>query len=426
MGSQFSHRRKHRQKSHSQSHAEGTVSPVLQGHPLVPTEKHQFIETNADLIALCNSVREEHAFAFDTEFIGEDSYYAHTCLIQIATKRGVTLIDPFSVDDLTPLYELICDPDIITIVHAGIQDFEPVIRLHNDSPKNIFDTQIAAGFVGLPWPLSLTKTIGTILNHTVGGHFTFSQWDARPLTKRQLHYAADDVRYLIAIHDDLQNKLRELDREQWLHSECQKFSNADTFEFNTRQVVKKICGTKVPKTRELKRIQALAVLRNSIAKEKNLPPKDVYPNECIWHLAKNLISNANQLSAIRGFPKHIAVQFGERIIQCLEDSESVDPVKLRKPQKIESEPKMRQELDGAWSLFNAFCVGQQLAPGLVSNRQSFTDWYLWLREGRDISASPLSHDWRATFLTDFSAMINDQGSLTFAFDNGLMVNKASL
>ena len=101
-------------------------------------------------------------------------------------------------------------------------------------------------------------------------------------------------------------------------------------------------------------------------------------------------------------------------------------MKLRKPQKIESEPKMRQELDGAWSLFNAFCVGQQLAPGLVSNRQSFTDWYLWLREGRDISASPLSHDWRATFLTDFSAMINDQGSLTFAFDNGLMVNKASL
>ena len=75
--------------------------------------------------------------AFDTEFIGEDSFYPHTCLIQVATKHEVTLIDPFLVDDLTPLYELICSPDIITIVHAGLQDFEPVIRLTGDSPKNV-------------------------------------------------------------------------------------------------------------------------------------------------------------------------------------------------------------------------------------------------------------------------------------------------
>ncbi len=424
MGSQFSHRRKHRQKSHSQSHAEGAVSPILQGNPLVSTASHQFIDTNDKLIALCDVVREEKSFAFDTEFIGEDSYYANTCLIQIATKREVVLIDPFLIDNLSPLYELICDPNIITIVHAGLQDFEPINRLHNDSPKNIFDTQIAAGFVGLPWPLSLTKTIGTVLNHTVGGHFTFSQWDARPLTKRQLHYAADDVRYLIAIHDHLRTKLHELKREDWLKKECHKFSDPNTFEFNTYQVVKKICGTKVPKGKELKRIQSLSVLRNSIAKEKNLPPKDVYPNECIWHLAKNTISNTNQMGNIRGFPKHIAVQFGDRIIRCLEDSESIEPVKLRKPQKIESEPKMRQELDGAWALFNAFCVGQQMAPGLVSNRQRFTDWYLELREGSTVSPSPLSNDWRATFLANFNAMIQDKSTLTFTFNNGLMVNNA--
>ena len=424
MGSQFSHRRKHRQKSHSQSHAEGTVSPILQGHPLVTTEKHRFIDTSDELKALCNTIRDEHAFAFDTEFIGEDSYYPHTCLIQIATKHEVILIDPFLVDDLSPLYGLICNPDIITIVHAGLQDFEPVIRLHGDLPKNIFDTQIAAGFTGLPWPLSLTKTIDTILNHAVGGHFTFSQWDARPLTKRQLHYAADDVRYLIAVHDHIQKQLHELNRENWLKAECQKFSNADTFEFNTYQVVKKICGTKVPKTRELKRIQSLAILRNSIAKEKNFPPKDVYPNECIWHLAKNKVTNTNQMSNIRGFPKHVAVQYGDRIIRCLDESETVQPIKLRRPQKIESEPKMRQELDGAWSLFNAYCVGQQLAPGLVSNRQIFTDWYLGLRTGNDVSASALSREWRATFLTDFKAMVQDNNSLAFAFDNGLMVNNA--
>ncbi len=422
MGVQNSHRRKHRQKSHSQSHAEGTVSPILQGHPLVSTEKHRLIETNDELKALCDGIHDEKIFAFDTEFIGEDSYFAHTCLIQVATTNGVTLIDPFLVDDLTPLYEVICHPEIITIVHAGLQDFEPVIRLHEDVPKNIFDTQIALGFTGFPWPLSLTKTISAILKHTVGGHFTFSQWDARPLTKRQLHYAADDVRYLIAVHDYLRSQLKSLKREDWLRDECIKFSDGDTFEFNTHQAVKKVCGTKTPKSKELKRIQALVVLRNSIAKEKNLPPKDVFPNECVWHLAKNNVTNSNQMSNIRGFPKHIAVQHGEQILSCIEDSNSIEPVKLRKPQKIESEPKMRQELDGAWSLFNAYCVGHSMAPGLVSNRQTFTDWYLDLRTGTNEETGPLSQGWRAILVHALREMILHNSELTFAFNEGLMVN----
>ena len=132
------------------------------------------------------------------------------------------------------------------------------------------------------------------------------------------------------------------------------------------------------------------------------------------------------MSNIRGFPKHIAVQFGERIISCLGDTDSIEPVRLRKPKNIESEPLMRQELDGAWSLFNAFCVGQQMAPSLVSNRQTFTDWYLGLREDVDVSSSPLSHNWRAKVITDFKSMLKDQCKLTFSFDDCLMVNNASL
>ena len=215
MGNSASHRRKHRQKSHDQSHLESTITPILQGNPLVPTEEARWIDQESDFISLCSELKDNGIFAFDTEFIGEDSYHPFTCLIQVATTKSVALIDPFKIEDLSPLYSLITDPDVTILLHSGSQDLGPVARLLGKPPLAIFDTQLAAGLVGYPWPLSLTKSIEAILGHDVGGHFTFSEWDARPLSKRQRIYAADDVRYLLATYDYFQTRLEELGRANW-------------------------------------------------------------------------------------------------------------------------------------------------------------------------------------------------------------------
>ena len=421
MGNNASHRRKHRQQSHSQSHAEATITPTLKGNPLVCEEKPVWIDTTDKFHELCDEFKANGIFAFDTEFIGEDTYFAKTCLIQVATSDKIALIDPFVIKDLSPLHALICDENIITVVHAGSQDFEPVTRLSSQAPASVFDTQIAAGFIGLPWPLSLTKTIHTILNHDVGGHFTFSQWDERPLSKRQIHYAADDVRYLLAIYDYLSKELSTLDRENWVLEECSKFTSKDAYQFNVAKVIKKICGNKNPKNKELKKIQSLALLRNEIAKKLNLPPKDVIPNECILQLARNPVSSVEKMAMLRGFPKHIANQFGEKIMQAIKDSENVEPVQLRKPQEIESEPYMRQELDGVWSLFNAFCISKKLSVGLMTNRPTFTDWFLSMRNGDSIESSPLKEGWRITVLSQFTELIVSNCELNFSFDQSLQV-----
>ena len=268
MGNAQSHRRKHRQQSHKESHAQGTITPVLQGNPLVPTEEARWVENEEEFISLCKDLKANGQFAFDTEFIGEDSYFPFTCLIQVATKNMVALIDPFTIKDLTPLYELITDPSVTIILHSASQDLEPVTRLIGKPPQAIFDTQLAAGLVGYPWPLSLTKSIETILQHDVGGHFTFSQWDARPLSNRQMRYAADDVRYLLAAHAYFMKKLKELKRIDWATDEFSKFTKMENYEFNLRNVVKRICKNKTPRKKEMQRIQAIAILREKIAIER--------------------------------------------------------------------------------------------------------------------------------------------------------------
>ena len=419
MGKNESHRRKYRQQSHQESHADAVITPVLEGNPLVPTNQADWIDTEYDFLALCDELLESGIFSYDTEFIGEDSYYAQTCLIQVATTKRVALVDPFVVKDLAPLYALIADPTITTILHSGSQDLEPVARLYGKPPAAIFDTQLAAGLVGYPWPISLTKLIESVLHHDVGGHFTFSQWDARPLSDRQLFYAADDVRYLIAIHNHLKSTLEMLGRTQWAEEECSTFTTMDKYSFNLFNVVKRICKNKNPRKKEMQRIQTVAALRETIAIELNLPTRAVIPNECVLALAKKPVETVEQLASMKGFPRNMATRFGNKILQAILEAPSIEPMHLRKPQAIEKEAETRQELDGIWSLFGAWCVGNQLSTGLVTNRPTFTDWFLAMREGNTLENSPLDSDWRALAIREFANMLAGNGEITFVYDKSL-------
>ncbi len=425
MGKRASHRRNHRQQSHNQSHAEAKLVPVLQGNPLVPTEEAMWIDEECDFIELCDELKANGVFAFDTEFIGEDSYSPHICLIQVATTESVALIDPFKIKDLSPLYSLITDPNVTILLHSGSQDLEPVARELGKPPQAIFDTQLAAGLIGFPWPLSLTKCIETVLKHNVGGHFTFSQWDARPLSHRQRVYAADDVRYLHAIYDYLVRKLDELGRVGWAEEEFSTLTSMEAYTFDLQTIVKRICRSKNPRKKEIQRIQSIARLREDIAKQKNLPTRAVIPNECVLALGKKPVETVSQLSTLKGFPKNIANQFGKQILLAIEHAPSEEPVYIRRPNPLEKETLVRQELDGAWSLFNAWCIGNQLSAGLVTSRPIFTDWYLSLREDGELPQSRLTTGWRSEVSTQFSNMILGQNELIFSYSTTFQARSSS-
>lgn len=413
MGRNISHRRKYREQSHQKSHAGGEISPVLEGNPLIPTGESQWVDTNEGVVSICKLLKSAGTFTFDTEFIGEDSYFSKTCLVQVGTSEMVALIDPFEVTDLSPLFDLIADPGCTKVVHAGKQDFEPLIRLHDKPPAAVFDTQIAAGLVGFPWPVSLTKLIEALLSHDVGGHFTLTQWDERPLTKRQKIYAADDVRYLLALHDLIGKRLEELGRHDWIEEECKALTATDAFGFDVKTVVKRLCKNKTPRKKDLLRIQALVSLRDAIAQEQNEPPRSVIPDDCILSLSRHPVNTIDQLASMRGFPKRIAHQYGKSVLACIEEAQSLTPIALRKPQPVEREAKTRHELDGLWSLFCAWCVGNELSSGLVASRATFTDWCLAIRSNEQPPDSPMTRGWRSTLLIPFAAFLQGTNQLEF-------------
>ena len=122
---------------------------------------------------------------------------------------------------------------------------------------------------------------------------------------------------------------------------------------------------------------------------------------------------------MHGFPRNIAKRFGKQILQAVIDEPNLEPIKLRKPQAVEREAETRQELDGIWSLFGAWCVGKKLSTGLVTNRPTFTDWFLALREGTTIEDSPLENGWRGEAVKEFATMISGNGEISFSYNRTL-------
>src|SRR5436190_18861228 len=134
----------HRARAHDAAHADDAAAPPptrIPDHPLIPRGGAELVVTPDELDELIAHLREAGQFAYDSEFIGELTYHPKLCLIQVASAARVSLIDPLAEIDLKEFWELLCDPAVEKIVHAGDQDVEPVSRNIGKEPANLFDTQ---------------------------------------------------------------------------------------------------------------------------------------------------------------------------------------------------------------------------------------------------------------------------------------------
>ena len=178
---------------------------------------------SADVARSAELARAAGRLGIDTEFMSEGRYRALLCLSQVAVEdqsepTGIRtiLIDGLdSTVDVAPLAELLADPEIEIVLHAGRQDAAILRRAWATELTNVFDTQTAAGFVGESAQAGYGNLISSVLGLRVGKTASYTRWDARPLTGEQLSYAAEDVAHLMQLADELQRRLRESGRFDW-------------------------------------------------------------------------------------------------------------------------------------------------------------------------------------------------------------------
>ena len=159
------------------------------------------ITTPAQLKGLVDHLRAIGRFAFDTEFVSEETFEPVLCLIQVATRERLAVIDPLAVRDVSPFWDVVLDPSIEVVMHAAGEDLRICLLRTRALPRRVFDVQMAAGLAGLTYPLSLVNLVGQVLGISLAGSETRTDWRHRPLSAAQLNYALDDVRYLLDVAD---------------------------------------------------------------------------------------------------------------------------------------------------------------------------------------------------------------------------------
>jgi ribonuclease D len=272
---------------------------------------------------LADGARAAGSLALDTEFMGEGRYRTLLCLVQLAIPEGsqvsdrILVLDPLIEDlDATPLAEVLADPAVQVVVHAGRQDIALVRRRFGTDVRNVFDTQVAAGFAGLGAQVSYDSLLTDVLDLRVAKTASFTRWDARPLSSEQLAYAREDVVHLHELAAELQRRLAELGRLQWALEECQPLELASDERdletiFNRLPRLGSLNASARPVAREL------VGWRERTAERQNRPVQSVLGDATLVEIARRRPSSRGELEKIRGVGQSAGGRRGEELLEAI-------------------------------------------------------------------------------------------------------------
>jgi ribonuclease D len=273
---------------------------------------------------LARRAREAGRLGIDTEFMGEGRYRPELCLVQISLPDGdeqlgeVTLLDPLTEPpfDPAPLAEVLADPAVEVVLHAGRQDVGLLRRLWRCEIRNVFDTQVAAGFAGMRAQLSYEGLLREVLDVRLRKTASFTRWDRRPLSPEQLEYAREDVLHLLALAEALQERLRALGRLEWAREEC-TYLEAISDERNLDTIFSRLprVNSLDPPQRAVAR--ELVEWREELAERGNRPVSSVLQDATLVEVAKRRPQTAERLSQIRGLHESTLRRRGREILEAV-------------------------------------------------------------------------------------------------------------
>jgi ribonuclease D len=280
-------------------------------------------DATATLAELAELARASGTLAFDTEFMGEGRYRTLLCLIQIAAPNGqggarIEIIDPLRDDlDGSALASVLADPAVEIVVHAGRQDIALVRRRFAAEVNNVFDTQLAAGFAGLPAQASYDSLLHDVLGTHVAKSASYTRWDTRPLSAEQLGYAREDVVHLLELAAELQQRLRDRGRLEWARQECQTLAQAsDERDPDT-------IYSRLPRVRGLRPesqgvARELVEWRERSAAHHDRPVQSVLGDAALVELAKRRPATLRDLEQIRGLHPGSLRRRGAELLAAVE------------------------------------------------------------------------------------------------------------
>jgi len=331
------------------------------------------IEDDEGLARLVDELAELDEIAVDTEADSFYSYQEKVCLIQI-TGGGVDyLVDPLADLDLSPLGDVLADPDRLKVFHDGEYDVLLMKRDFGFSFAGLFDTRVAAAALGSESP-GLASVLKRRFGVELDKSLQRSDWSARPLTAKQIAYARLDTHFLLPLAAEQREELEKRSRLMIVEGECSRLEGLEppAREFQPNDFIR-LKGARTLRPPEMQALRELFCMRDGLARDRDVPPFKVLGHPLLVAIARARPKNLRSLERVNGLSPRQLRKFGREILEALERAEELGPLKRVPPppprgdislDEIESELHDRLK---AWRKGHALREG--IDSSLVLNRK---------------------------------------------------------
>jgi ribonuclease D len=381
------------------------------------------------LRAVVRAASSAGTYAIDTEFHRERTYWPKLALVQLAWKGGdgdggpaegaggvcIALVDPLAIDDLSSFAELLRS-DALAVLHAADQDLEVLEVACGATPSRLFDTQLAAGFLGMSSP-SLSTLCDRLLGRRLTKGDRLTDWTQRPLTDAQKRYAADDVAHLLDLHARLVSRLGRLGRLEWARQECVELlarprqpQDPDT------------AWWRIKESRSLRGpargvAAAVAAWRERRAAEVDRPPRTVLSDLAILGIAHRQPRTAEDLRGIRGFDARSLKEGATReLLGVVERGRSLRPGDLEVPPTDDLDRRLRPAATLAAAWVGQLAQDLRIDAALLATR---SDLHAFLR---GVPGARLAQGWRNEVVGErVRLLVEGRAALAFRGDQGDLV-----
>lgn len=377
--------------------------------------RHEWVDSEASFKALVADLLAADRIAVDTEFHRERSYRPRLALVQVAFDDRVVLVDPTAVD-ITPFAEVL-GAEVLIVMHSCAQDIEVLAQECGAIPARLFDTQVAAGFLGMSTP-SLGSLTERLINKRLSKGDRLTDWFERPLRPAQRRYAADDVAYLVRLHDELRSQLGEFGRYEWALDECEQWRRPPPPPPDPEQA-----WTRIKSARQLKGSQRaiayrLAAWRERTASERDIPVRFVLSDMALLSIAQRNPASLSELDGLRGVDSNqLRGAAGERIIAEVQRGRAMAPDDIP-PRAQPNGPNVPAALQPAVPLVAAWVDHVARSAGIDRSLLATRSDIAALLAGDE--KSRLATGWRSEVVGDgIRSLLAGESALAFDAETGL-------
>lgn len=336
---------------------------------MVDVPDTQYISNPGGLEQLCHRLRGHERLAVDTEFVGEDRFFPRLELIQVATIDLCAVIDVPAVGTVDRFLELLGDPGIEKVVHAGRQDLDIFYTYTGQVPAPVFDTQVAAAMVGYGTQVAYAQLVHRVTGKRLEKSYTLSNWSQRPLTQEQIVYALEDVQFLLPVYNHLHRRLESYGRLGWAKEEFARLTvKPNEGAGDPRNRYQRVRGWDNLKPQSAAVLRELTAWREEEARRRNLPRGRVIRDEILLELARRPPAALSALRATRGLHPSEVDRNGAVILEVVQRGLALPSSEWPEvPRAPRREPEAAGQVELLQAVLKVQADEEHIAPSLLAS-----------------------------------------------------------